>query len=140
MEKAVIVDIDGVVLDCPGWTDMEEFYRNLDQCFPRTEITLLVNALNNFGVKIIFLTARNEKYCDKTKKQLEEIFTFPIELEMRGISDLREDFEMKKEKALILLDKYEILFAIDDNLKNCDMFEELGITSFWVRNKFYNSF
>lgn len=135
MKKAVIVDIDGVVLDCPGWTNMEDFYNHLDKCTPKYEIVILVNALHNIGIDIIFLTARGEKYESITRKQLQKIFNFSINLKMRKLTDLREDYLIKEDYVKTLMKDYHILLAIDDNIKNCDMFESYDITTLRIKNK-----
>ena len=132
--NAIICDIDGVVLEMPYWHDLEDFYQNLDRCTPVDWAVKLVNGLHKQGIVILFVTARNQKCYYYTKYQLEQCFDFPIHLYMRGIMDLRDDPDMKRDYVLELKEKYNILFCIDDNPRNCEMYRELGLTALEVKS------
>lgn len=135
MRNSVICDIDGVVLQNPSFKDLEHFYNNLDQCFPIDWAVYLVNALHKQKIKIVFVTARNEKCRSYTKYQLSQLFDFPIELYMRGKSDIRPDPQIKYDYIIKLKEKYNILFCIDDNPDNCKMYNELGLVALEVRSQ-----
>jgi hypothetical protein len=107
----------------PDWNgDLEQFYANLNQGFPYEWCEVLLNSLSKSGIKIIYITARNEKCKNITKRQLNSWFDFSYLLYMRGRDDLREDYVIKEEYLLELKSKYDILFCLDDNPDNCRMF------------------
>ena len=132
--NSIICDIDGVILETPRWYEMDDFYQNLDQCVPNDWAVSLINGLHNQHIKIIFLTARDEKCRSYTKYQLEQLFDFNIHLYMRTRGDEREDYIVKAEYVERLLKKENILFAIDDNYQNCLMFNQYKIPAFYVQN------
>lgn len=132
--NSIICDIDGVILETPRWYEMDDFYQNLDQCVPNDWAVSLINGLHNQHIKIIFLTARDEKCRSYTKYQLEQLFDFNIHLYMRTRGDEREDYIVKAEHVERLLKKENILFAIDDNYQNCLMFNQYKIPAFHVQN------
>ena len=132
--NSIICDIDGVILETPRWYEMDDFYQNLDQCVPNDWAVSLINGLHKQHIKIIFLTARDEKCRSYTKYQLEQLFDFNIHLYMRTRGDEREDYIVKAEHIERLLKKENILFAIDDNYQNCLMFNQYKIPAFHVQN------
>ena len=87
------------------------------------------------SVKIVFVTARDEKCRAYTLYQLKQLFDFPIELYMRGRGDLRPDPDVKREYIIDLKEKYNILLCIDDNPDNCKMYNELGLTALEVKKE-----
>ena len=131
--NSIICDIDGVILEMPRWYDLEEFYKNLELCTPIDWAVHLVKGLYQQGIKIVFVTARDSKCRYYTLYQLKQLFDFPIELYMRGRGDLRPDPEVKREYMVDLIEKYNILFCIDDNHDNCEMYRELGLTALEVK-------
>lgn len=133
MNNAVICDLDGTLIENPDWDgDLEKFYRNILDGFPIEWCEFLVNILAEKKIKILFITARDEKCRSMTIAQLNRWFDFPYELYMRKNGDLRPDFEVKRDYTIELKEKYNILFAIDDNVNNCIMFRNNGITSLLV--------
>lgn len=131
--RAIIVDIDGVILQCPYWQDMEDFYKNLDQCVAVDWAVYLVNYIQQQGIKIIFLTARDEKCKIQTNIQLRQLFDFKYDLYMRKRGDLRIDWEIKQDYLKEIQEKYNVLFSIDDNASNCEMYRRNNIPSLQVR-------
>ena len=121
-KKAIICDLDGTLVQNPEWDgNFETFYANILAGFPVEWCELLLNSLAD-KVKIIFLTARDDKCKLQTEFQLNSWFDFPYLLYMRKKGDLREDYIIKQEYLEKLLEEYDILFCIDDNPKNCEMF------------------
>ena len=125
--KVIICDIDGVLMDGPWWDDIEDFYLNMDSWYPIDWTVYMVNCFYKLGYKIIFLTARDEKVRVKTTQQLKELFPFNINLYMRPRGDMRESYIVKEEHLMELMEKYDILFAMDDEIPNCQMFKKHGI-------------
>lgn len=131
--NSIICDIDGVILTCLNWQDMEDFYQNMDSCVPVDWAVHLINGLHQQGIKIIFLTARDSKCRSYTKFQLEQLFDFPINLYMRLHGDTRDDYIIKAEYIQEFIKNENILFCIDDNLQNCEMYKSFGLTALHVQ-------
>ena len=127
MRNSIVCDIDGCILQCPYWDTVEDFYQHIDECVPIDWVVSLVKGLHAQKRKIIFLTARDAKCRSYTLYQLKQLFDFPIELYMRQRFDLRPDHEIKKEYMLEIMEKYNVLACIDDNIKNCEMYKSLGL-------------
>ena len=130
--KAVICDIDGVILTCTYYADMEEFYQNILECYPIDPMVSVIKGFHQDGYEIIFLTARNVKCRGVTTYQLQKCFDFPIKLYMRGRDDIREDWIMKQECVQMLSNEYEFVLALDDNPRNCQMFIDNKIPTIQV--------
>ena len=131
--NACIFDLDGVVFVNPFFENIEDFYKNIQYCIPQDWTVKLINGLYNQGIKIIFLTARDIKCRGITYYQLKELFDFPIHLYMRRRGDTREDYIVKQEYMEQLVKKYNILFCMDDNVKNCEMYRTFGLTTLQVK-------
>lgn len=86
-------------------------------------LSLLENMHKN-NVHILFMTARNEQFRGQTLAQLRTFVNFPFELYMRRYDDLRADWEVKENFMSGLLERFDILFSLDDNLENCKMFSK----------------
>lgn len=114
-------------MDGPWWDDIEDFYLNMDSWYPIDWTVYMVNCFYNLGYKILFLTARDEKVRVKTIHQLKEMFSFPIHLYMRPRGDMRPSPIVKEEYLMEILKEHEILFAIDDETPNCEMYKSHGI-------------
>jgi hypothetical protein len=121
--KAIICDIDGVLIENPDWNgDLETFYKNILDGVGNEWCIYLLKGLVLQGIKILFVTARNERCRRQTKMQLDFWFGCRYELFMRGEDDIREDYLVKQDYIDEIKRKYDVLFCIDDNPKNCEMF------------------
>lgn len=121
---AIICDLDGVLVCNPDWDgDLETFYNNIFTGFAVEWCVKLLECLAYQKIKIIFLTARDEKCKAHTRHQLESWFDFPFELYMRKSGDVRDDYIVKEDYVKELSELYNILFCMDDNLENCNMFK-----------------
>ena len=79
------------------------------------------------------MTARNEHNRKATIKKLDSIFDCKFYmLSMRDNDDLREPFEVKRDKLKSLMEHFDISLFVDDNQLNCEMAKELGITTLKV--------
>lgn len=124
MKKAIICDLDGTLVNNPNWNgELATFYDHILEGQTIGWCYELIKILAKH-YKIIFLTARNEKCRDKTEIQLDNLFSFDYELYMRKPDDTRFDFLIKEEFVKMLQQKYEILFCLDDNMRNCIMFKK----------------
>lgn len=146
MKKAIIVDIDLTLLDSiipitlkdkaklEGRSDYwDEFYNNLDLvdknswCYQLIDQMSLINNLT-----VLFLTGREERARRITESFLKFKTKVNYELLMRQNGDKRDDAEIKSEYLQDILTKYEVLFAIDDKDKNCEVFKLNGIPTLKV--------
>lgn len=84
-------------------------------------VVRLLEAYSN--VKVIFLTGRPEFMHDLTMKHIEQIFGYEDELIMKSSLDLRRHWKYKREIVRNLKEKYDILFAIDDQNSIAKMYQ-----------------
>lgn len=132
-DKAIICDLDGTLVANNKWDGtFETFYDTITECYPVDWCLNLLQGLHKQKVKIIFMTARGEHCKNITKIHLNSWLDFPYELYMRKQDDIREDHIVKRDYTEELLKKYDILLALDDNIKNCQMFRSYGITALLV--------
>lgn len=125
MNNAIICDLDGTLVCNPSWDgDLESFYKNIFEGFTVGWCQAMLEGLANLGIRIIFITARDEKCRRQTEQQLNSWFDFKYDLYMRKHGDLRIDHEIKEEYLSEIMQKYHILCCIDDNLGNCEMFSK----------------
>lgn len=143
MKKAIIVDIDGCMLDDreilkyipeniedrKGW---EVFHKHIWNCKP---IGYMFDMVNNYKHTVIFLTAREHL---QSVRQMTHNSLYNIEknymLLMRPVHDLRDSDVVKKELYNdYIKNDYMVEYAIDDNQANIDMWESLGIPTFQHR-------
>ena len=140
MKKAIILDIDGVILDTKavlaeilnknlkGDEMWSYFYENCNS----TRVPLMKNILSFLeyldpSVYIILSTARNEKCRKETSEKLNaEGISYNI-LCMRKNGDLRPSAEVKKDHINLIKKEFEIIAFIDDDLSNCRMAEAKGL-------------
>lgn len=141
-EKAIVIDIDGVILSSEiilkeiynfklYGNDMWNYFQ--ENCNDRRvllmeDILTLLNCLKS-SVYVILSTSRNESCRKGTENRLhEEEFPYDI-LYMRDIDDDRPSTEVKKDHLDKIRQKYDIIAFIDDDLNNCLMAKKEGILS-----------
>lgn len=153
-QKAIIIDIDGTLTRDPLLIDdksregRDVFYQKIDNYLRvkkeliRPVVDLVKLIIDNTYTRIIFLTAREDRYDIKenTLKFLEDKFLFIchdccFDLYMREENDLRPNYEVKEQilKEQIL-PNYDILFALDDEDNNVEMFRRNGILVLQVKD------
>lgn len=153
-QKAIIVDIDGTLTRDPLLIDdksregRDVFYQKIDNYLRvkkeliRPVVGLLQIIFNNTNTRIIFLTAREDRYDirENTIKFLEDNVLFTcnscyFDLYMREENDLQPNYKVKEQilKEQIL-PNYDILFALDDEEANCEMFRRNGILTLQVKD------
>lgn len=139
-EKAIVLDVDGVCLDSSkiieelfelklkGDTKWDYFREHCNG-----DRVKVINSTRSFinnvysRCRIILSTARNEKCKESTKQRLEgEGFLFD-ELYMRPENDYSPASEIKRKHLLKIMEFYDIVAFVDDDLANCEMAKELGI-------------
>lgn len=145
LEKAVIIDIDGTLMDNstykhmyfvkdPDWNKIDE--RTLE---PNKWCLDLTVAMCNAGYKILFVTARSEDARGVTLQWLMRILPASMtshylkdqwELIMRPADDRREGSVVKFDiYNRLIMGKYDVSFAVDDMKSNIDMWRVVGIAA-----------
>lgn len=140
--RAIIIDLDGTlsnsvkrvkfVSDDPK--DYESFYKFIPEDKPNEWCKDLVEQYwVNSKKTIIFLTGRPEWTRTMSIEWLREHLAIMLRPEdntllfMRADGDYRKDDIIKEEHVKNIKKKYDVLFAIDDRMNNCEMFERNGI-------------
>lgn len=139
-EQAIVLDVDGVILDSSKvfeelfkrklkgdekWEYFRENCNGSDVIFIKNSLKF-TQALNK-EVKIILLTARNEKCREATETRLKaENFKWD-ELYMRPENNYEESDILKNKILFELTEIYDIIAFIDDELSNCEAAKNLGI-------------
>lgn len=141
MKKAILCDIDGVLLDSTAAIQIQQnklaqgvpqeeswqyYYDNLHLCIKNEWCYRLIESLAR-DYKIIFLTARDEQARKDTVPFLKFNTKVDYELYMRPHGVVDTDTSIKHKILNELMTKYEFIFAIDDRKDNCEMYRMLGI-------------
>lgn len=144
-DKCIVFDIDGVLLDTEyifkeifdlklkgdaKWAYFMKFC-NSERTQPTKSALELWYCLSR-EYKIFISTARNENCKEATLHKLAEncFFTTEDNLFMRKDKDYRPAVEIKKEHLIQIMKNFDIVAFIDDDVANCEMAKELGITAF----------
>ena len=106
----------------------------------------LINTLMEQGHTIVYVTARNAKYRDVTRTQLEDkgfpIFKDDTDMELlffkANLSDTAEKY--KQGVYAKLLSKYDVRMVFDDKAENLQMAAGLGITGIYPTIRDYTKY
>lgn len=95
----------------------------------------IVKLYSRAGLKPIFITARSRELQIITIDAIVGYIGWCFELYMRELNDRRPS-EAVKEDILTkeVLPRYNIRFALDDDIKNCEMYVKYGIPVLHVIN------
>ena len=144
MRRAIVFDLDNTILNTePIFNDIyikelrgdsmwDYFYTHCNE-----DNIKVVEGFKKFyeallkvpSIAIIISTARNEKCREKTIEKLTKENIIFDHSYMRGKEDYRPSPSVKKEHIQDIMQNYEIVAFIDDDLDNCEMAQELGIYS-----------
>lgn len=154
-EKAIVVDIDGVLLDVSllykqienlgleGQAKWNFFHENANNPKYAVKVDKFFNLVNMYvqaGYKIIVLTSRRDLIAKST---LHYLLNGTIKLD--NITELvfrpadKEgvfSYIYKKEEILKLQKRYSIELIIDDEQSNCAIFRQLGFNVLRVVRKY----
>ena len=137
-EKAIVIDIDGVILDSSkvlkeSNDDWNYFDRNCngDDVELIGNIKPFLKALSK-DIRVVISTARTEKIRPQTARKLWKYRVVFDDMYMRRIYDFRKDYEVKKDQIKAIMQKYDIVAFIDDTEKNCNIAKEFGLLSLKV--------
>lgn len=136
-EKAIVIDIDGVILDSSKVLKASDDWDYFDRNCNGEEVELIGNIkpfLRALGkdIRIIISTARTEKIRPQTARKLWKYRVQFDDMYMRGINDFRKDYEVKKDQIKAIMQKYDIVVFIDDKEENCNIAKEFGLLSLKV--------
>lgn len=152
LKKAIICDIDGVLLETKhifeeiekanltGASKWDYFNRraNDHDVEVDTRVIEVLETFANQGYKILFVTARSAEIWKQTRAKIDMAIgqyaqnIFEYSLAMRGTDDFNASDCVKAELLQQIQEKYDVLFAIDDDKSNCDMFCKNNILTLQV--------
>lgn len=152
--KAIVIDIDGVLLDVSKlykkieelqlqgqdkWDFFHKNANNAEYVIKLEEFFTLANLYNNAGYKIIILTSRRDLIGKST---LHYLLNGDVKLDNLTEMVLRPankegtpSYLYKKEEIQKLHKRYDIELILDDEYANCAIFRQLGFTVLRVIKK-----
>lgn len=138
--KIVIIDLDGTIANCehrqhhvqgPGKKDWKAFFNGMEDDTLNRPLNLVLEALQECGYELYFVTARPSNYKTKTVRWLLEKAGWKedeYEIRMRNAGDYRADNIVKQEILdSIRTEGREILVVFDDRKSVVDMWRANGI-------------
>ncbi|PWL79683.1 hypothetical protein DBY21_02770 [Candidatus Gastranaerophilales bacterium] len=146
--RVVIVDLDDVLFHTnPIFARAEEmglsgddlwqyFHKEVHKCSVNGWCRDLIIALKFSGITPVFITARSEEIWRETGMSIVKCLDMAyFNLHMRKLGDKRPG-DIVKEEILHdeVLPRYAVLFALDDDIKNCEMYVKYGIPVLHVMN------
>lgn len=122
--------------------DWDAFYKASVDDKPFNDVVDVFRRLFHSGAEMIFVTGRPEKYRKETQEWLSRFvadFDWKyMKLFMRQDGDTRHDVIVKKEiYDREIKDKYVVIGAFEDRSRCVQMWRELGITCFQVKDGDY---
>lgn len=139
---AIIFDCDGTLCDVSSirhlveeglkTKNFDEFHRQSIDCPPIQWVADVAREASEDGIKILVVTARQEKYRALTSFWLAMHKIPSDELVMRHTGDGRPDHEAKEEMLRRLSSKYRIVKAYDDRPSVIDLWKSHGIPTVTV--------
>jgi predicted kinase len=157
LPKAIMCDLDGTLAIIGKRTPYDA--TNCDEIdLPNWPVIQAVLAMHAQGVKIMFMSGRDQKYRPETVRFIEKycqvsksqspvdpwsalpMQAIPYELHMRGETapdpekmDQRKDSIIKQELFdKYVRSKYNVLFVLDDRNQVVDFWRSIGLTTFQV--------
>ena len=151
-QKAIICDIDGVLLDTEhifkkidklgltGTSKWEYFNRHANEYDVEIDSSVIeiLEVFAEKGFRIIFLTARMNEIESYTKAKIDVAIAqyasriFRYLLLTRPTRNFDESSKVKQMWVELLREKYDIYCAIDDEIENCEMFAKNKILTLQV--------
>lgn len=132
-EQVFVFDIDGTLADHKGHRSPYEEHKVMgDKAIE--PVWIVLNALLNYGLKIVFVSGRTDGCQEDTLTWLQQRMIKPsVELYMRKKGDQRKDSIVKKEiYDTYILPKYNIMGVFDDRMQVCRMLYENNLFCFNV--------
>lgn len=144
--RGVIVDIDGVISDAShrqhyldgARRDWRGFFGACDLDPPIDSLVRMIDLFDP-GISVLLMTARPYYVQDKTLEWLGAHGVRWDLLVMRGRADegvTSARFKRRAAKELIEVG-FEIEVAIDDDIRNIEMFRSLGLPAVYIHSGYY---
>lgn len=143
LPKAIMCDLDGTMALMNGRNPFDA--STCDQDLPNTPVIETLKLFDDAGYTIIFCSGREDKFKEPTERFISQHFTSnkqdyaekPFErsyyLYMRKTGDQRKDSIIKREIfEAHILNKFNILFVLDDRNQVVEGWREIGLTCFQV--------
>lgn len=132
LPEIVLVDLDGTIALLNNRSPYDA--TNCDQDFPNIPVIECVKAMYAAGRKIIFMSGREDQYRAPTERFIDQYLPdMPYELYMRTAGDMRKDSIIKGELLEThVMERFNILFALDDRNQVVQYYRSLGIPVFQV--------
>lgn len=133
LPRAVLCDLDGTLADTGGRRSIYDFSTcDQDDVKPATQAAVI--AFLNLGIKVVFVTGREEKFREQTKAFLKKAGKLDyLPLFMRATDDFRKDWVIKGEIFdREIRPKYNVLLCLDDRDQVVSFYRSLGLTVFQV--------
>jgi len=136
--KAYICDIDGCLADSElrdffkeqiEKNDFSWFETRIPTFSPIESMMRLVFALKSEH-RIIYLTARNDTYRKETIRWLKRFLVWDTKIFMRPDNNREKDYVVKEELLKQILEKYDVIGAIDDNQDCIEMYRRYNIPTY----------
>ena len=135
--KSIVVDIDGTLsndiwrrhLITNGQATWDDIHTMSKYDMPNQWCLEIIDAMQSKGYKLLFITARNEKYREDTLAWLNANVIGGFELFMRPITDLSDDWIVKKNIYHTNIESlYDVEFCLEDKGSVAQMWRDLGLT------------
>lgn len=133
----IIVDIDWTLADLTHrlhyvkeWKkDWDSFFDNMVHDKPYTHLIDIVNILKKTGYTVVLMSWRSDKWCKETVTWLQEHGVKYDHLLMRSSWDKRDDVDVKKDLAELLIQNTWKLpsIAFDDRHRILELWRWMGI-------------
>ena len=151
LPKAIMCDLDGTLAIIGDRTPYDATDCDVKD-IPNWPVIRAVLAMYAQGVKVMFMSGRDQKYRPETERFIEKyclvdcglpdapMQAIPYELHMRGETapdpdkmDMRKDAIIKQELFdKYVAGKYHVLFVLDDRNQVVDFWRSIGLTCFQV--------
>lgn len=139
MNKAIIVDVDGTLVDVSGarhyvvgrtreqGKDFHHFHLAAMFCPPNQWVLDFVAEQKQSGSTVLIVTARKRQWEWQTRAWMEKHGVQFDRLFMREDSDQRKDVEVKRDILATIKQEFDVVCAIDDNPNVIALWNEQGI-------------
>ena len=127
----ILVDLDDTLADArwrePLWGNWEEFYKEAHLDLPILPVVRMVRAMAGSGLRIVIVTAREERWRPLTVAWLVAQGIYAQEVRMRPEGDFSPSPELKVRMVEDLLEAGLVELVIDDREDVLQAFRALGI-------------
>lgn len=135
-QKAILVDLDGTLVNISsirhfvedGHKDFDAFHRASMDCPPNFQVNHRIKHFSAKGFATVIVSGREAKFRRLTEFWI-AMWDVPCDdLIMRANGNCESDVDVKRNMFNVLINKFEIVEAIDDRQNLLDMWQELKIS------------